>query len=52
MAERNEEEEPIYERLSPNECLIISRDNKGILVVCNKDGDIEVKRISYPIQKE
>jgi hypothetical protein len=49
MVERNKEEEPIYEKLSPNECMIISRDDKGILIACNKDGDIELKRVSYPI---
>ena len=49
MVERNKEEEPIYEKLSPNECMIISRDAKGILIACNKDGDIQLKRVSYPV---
>ncbi|GEM_PF-4268100 len=42
------EEIPIYEKLAPGECLIISRDERGILVACNKGGEIEIKRIPYP----
>ena len=42
------EEITIYERLAPGECLIISRDEKGILVACNKNGELEIKKIPYP----
>lgn len=44
----SENEIPIYEKISPGECLIISRDEKSILVACNNNGTIELNRISYP----
>ncbi len=44
----NRREEPIYEKLNPKECMIISRDAKGVLVACNEDGDIKLKRVLYP----
>lgn len=47
MPERKREE-PIYEKLGPNECIILSRDEDGVLVACNKDGDIKLKRVPYP----
>lgn len=37
--------EPIYEKLGPNECLIINRDRNGILVACNEHGKVTLKRI-------
>ncbi len=42
------EEEPIFERLGPKECLIISRTDKELIVACNEDGEIKVKRIPIP----
>jgi hypothetical protein len=42
------EEEPVYERLQPKECLIISKTKDDILVACNVDGKIELKRIPIP----
>lgn len=50
MHERKREE-PIYEKLRPNECMIVSKDDDGILVACNKDGYIKLKRIPYPRQE-
>lgn len=47
-----EEEIPICEKISPRECLIISRDDKSILVACNNNGTIELNRISYPKSEE
>jgi hypothetical protein len=41
-------EAPIYEILKPNESLIISRNEEGILVACNRNGEVEIKRILYP----
>ena len=46
MQERREE--PIYERLQPKECLIISKSDKDVLVACNVDGEIKLKRIPIP----
>jgi len=43
-----EEEEPIYEVLTPGDCLIISKNTEGLLVACAMDGKIELKRIKYP----
>lgn len=43
--------EPIYEKLGPNECLIISRDTKGILVACNEDGKVTLKRVTPQKEK-
>jgi len=40
--------EPIYEKLGPKECMIISRDSEGILYACNKNGKLEIKKIPYP----
>lgn len=48
MSKENNEDIPIYEKIAPGECLIVSRDKDSILVVCNKDGKIEIDRISYP----
>ena len=45
-----EEEVPVYERLMPKECLIISKTSKDIYVVCNEDGEITFKRV--PLSKE
>jgi hypothetical protein len=45
-------EEPVYEKLEPNACMIISRDDKGVLVACNKDGDVKLKRVLYPTSEE
>jgi len=43
--EEKSKEEPVYEKLNLNECMIISKGEKGILIACNKDGDVELKRI-------
>ncbi len=48
MYKENNEEVPIYERLAPGECLVISKDKNGILVVCNKYGKIEMSKVPYP----
>ena len=42
---------PIYERLAKGECLVILRDDDGVLVACNKNGDIALKRVPYPKRK-
>ena len=43
---------PIYERLADGECLVILRDEDGILVACNKKGDIALRRVPYPKREE
>ncbi len=48
MTKENNEEIPIYEKIAPGECLIVSRNKDSVLVVCNKNGKIEIERISYP----
>lgn len=49
--DRAKKETPIYERLAKGECLVIMRDEDGVLVACNKDGDVALKRIPYPKTK-
>lgn len=39
-------EEPIYERLSLGEVLIISKDKSGLLVAENNDGVVSTRRVS------
>jgi hypothetical protein len=48
---KGKKEVPIYERLADGECLILLRDDSGILVTCNKKGDIALKRVPYPKRK-
>ncbi len=43
--EEKEKEDPIFEKLAPKECLILSRDSKGYNVACNVDGKITIKRV-------
>jgi ribosomal protein L22 len=43
-----EEEEPIYEVLDKYECLIISKNEEGLLVACNTGGIVELERVKYP----
>jgi hypothetical protein len=48
---RSKKEIPIYERLAEGECLVILRDEDGVLVACNKKGDVALKRVPYPKRK-
>jgi len=41
-------EEPIYEKLEPGSCLIISKNDTSVLIACNKDGKIELQRVRIP----
>jgi hypothetical protein len=41
---------PVYEKLDPGSCYILSKTEKDLLVACNIDGKVEVKRV--PIPKE
>ena len=43
-----EKEEPIYETLSTNEVLIISKNKEGVLVACNRLGVVQLERVKYP----
>ena len=38
-----DEEIPIYEKLSPGEVFIISRNDKGVLVAANDDGECNIR---------
>lgn len=45
--------EPIYEKLSPGEILIISKDEDGCLEVAeNVDGEIRLRRVCPVEEKE
>ena len=48
MPEKKKKEEPVYERLGPNDCLIISKSDKELLVACNEDGKLKVKKVPIP----
>ena len=52
ISKKEKNEIPIYEKIGPGECLIISRTDKNIIVACNKNGEIEVKKISYPKEED
>ena len=43
-----EEEIPIYETLAPNECLVISKDDDGLLVATNRLGTVHLERVPFP----
>ena len=47
-----EEEEPIYEVLSPGDCLVISKNEEGLLVACIMGGKMELRRVKYPKEEE
>lgn len=42
---------PVYEKLEPGSCYIINRSNKDLLVACNVNGKVEVKRVPIPPRK-
>jgi len=44
--------EPVYEKLEPNSCYIISKSSKDVLVACNEDGKVSVKRVKIPKESE
>lgn len=41
------DEIPIYQKISPGEVLIISKDEDGFLVAENKDGSINIRRVRF-----
>ena len=41
-------EEPIYETLGDNDVLIISKNEEGLLVVSNRNGNVQIERVKYP----
>ena len=47
-----EKEEPIYELLNPYDCLLISKNEDGILVACNDEkGKVHLERVPYPCEE-
>lgn len=50
--ERQKKEEYMYERLGLKECLLISRTKEDVLVACNEDGNVKIKRIALPKKEE
>jgi hypothetical protein len=51
MVEKRKEE-PIYEKLGLDECMLLSRDDEGVLFACNEKGNVILKRVPYPTLKE
>lgn len=47
-----ENEVPIYETLSHNDVLIISKSDEGLLVASNHSGSVQLKRVKYPKEEE
>ena len=47
-----ENEVPIYETLSHNDVLIISKNDEGLLVVSNRLGVVQLERVEYPKEEE
>ena len=43
-----EEEEPIYEVLTSGDCLVISKNEDGLLVAYVIGGKMELRRVKYP----
>jgi len=37
--------EPIYEKLSPGEILLISKDENCVIYAVNKDGELKIRRV-------
>jgi len=52
MIKQKNKKEPVYEHLGPNECLIISKTDEELLVACNKEGEVHIKRIRIPDKEE
>ncbi len=48
MAPKPRKAEPVYERLGPKECLILERTEEELLVACNEEGKVVVKRVKLP----
>ena len=47
-----EKEEPIYEVLNPYDCLLISKNEDGLLVACSDEkGKVHLERVPYPSEK-
>jgi len=47
-----ESEVPIYETLSRNDVLIISKSEEGLLVARNHLGSVQLERVKYPKEEE
>jgi len=52
MSEKEKNDIPIYEKIGKDECFIISRNEDGVLVACNREGKIELSRVSYPKKED
>lgn len=51
--ENEKKKEPIYEKLTPGEVLIISKDEKGCLEVAeNVDGKVSIRKVCPIEEKE
>jgi hypothetical protein len=42
--------EPVYEKLEPDSCMIISKSSKDVLIACNKKGEVTIKRLKIPTE--
>ena len=46
---RVDEEQPIYETLSPSDILILSKSEEGLLIAVNDgNGRLQLERVKYP----
>jgi len=43
--ENKRKEEPIYEKLGPNEVLVISKEDDCITVAVNEGGQVKLKKV-------
>jgi hypothetical protein len=49
MAQKSrKKEEPVYEKLEPNSCMIISKSADAVLYACNEKGRVKVRRAKIP----
>ena len=46
------EGEPIYEKLAPNEILLISKEGNYIIYAVNRNGKLEIKRTRLPEEEK
>ena len=41
-------EEPVYEKLGPHDCMIISKSDRDLLVAINERGKVRLRRVPIP----
>nr|MDO8045766.1 hypothetical protein [Candidatus Baldrarchaeota archaeon] len=51
-SEEEKKKEPIYEKLAPNEILLISKEGHYIIYAVNRNGKLEIKRTRLPEEEK